>query len=177
MRDSEADTSDGPSRNLVRYSEYKHSDNEWIGEIPVHWHVNRTKTLLCRNDGGVWGDRFDDGGVIVLRSTEQNADGRWRIETPARRHLAPSEYHACRLICDDLVVTKSSGSTLHIGKTSIVTREVASLNCCYSNFMQRLRVKAECNTTVLVVCAEWKTWPHTIPLPLRHNVRTRKPQC
>jgi len=37
------------------------------------------------------------------------------------------------------VVTKSSGSDAHIGKTSLVSREVAALDCCFSNFMQRLR--------------------------------------
>jgi type I restriction enzyme S subunit len=39
----------------------------------------------------------------------------------------------------DLVVTKSSGSALHIGKTSVVTEQVAALHPCFSNFMQRLR--------------------------------------
>ncbi len=43
------------------------------------------------------------------------------------------------------MVTKSSGSPEHIGKTSIVTTEVARLNCCFSNFMQRLRVKPPTN--------------------------------
>ena len=39
----------------------------------------------------------------------------------------------------DLVVTKSSGSEFHIGKTSLVTDPVARLDACFSNFMQRLR--------------------------------------
>ena len=38
------------------------------------------------------------------------------------------------------MVTTSSGSALHIGKTGIVTKEVEALGCCFSNFMQRLRV-------------------------------------
>ena len=40
-------------------------------------------------------------------------------------------------------MTKSSGSAHHIGKTSIVDEAIAALDCCYSNFMQRLRVSAE----------------------------------
>lgn len=123
------------------YPTYKDSGVEWLGEIPAHWEVKRTKTLLSRNDSGVWGADCDDEGVVVLRSTEQTVDGEWDIREPAKRQLTPSEYAACHLIDGDLVVTKSSGSALHIGKTSIVTRDVEALNCCHSNFMQRLRVK------------------------------------
>ena len=123
------------------YPAYKDSGIEWLGEVPEHWEVKRTKTLLSRNNGGIWGMDFDDEGVVVLRSTEQTVDGEWDIRDPAKRRLTPSEYAACRLIDGDLVVTKSSGSALHIGKTSIVTRDIEALNCCHSNFMQRLRVK------------------------------------
>ena len=117
----------------------KDSGIEWLGMVPSHWEVKRAKGLLARNDGGVWGEDFDDDGVIVLRSTEQTVNGDWRIVDPAKRRLTATEYTSCRLRKGDLVVTKSSGSSLHIGKTSIVTAEVEDLNCCYSNFMQRLR--------------------------------------
>lgn len=123
-----------------QYPAYKSSGIQWLGEVPKHWEVKRAKALLPRNDGGVWGEDFDDEGVIILRSTEQTVDGEWRIVEPAKRRLSTTEFNACRLLEGDLVVTKSSGSSLHIGKTSIVTKEIEALNCCYSNFMQRLRV-------------------------------------
>ncbi len=129
-------------KTLKEYPAYKDSGVEWLGDVPEQWTVKRLKTVLSRNDGGVWGEDFDDDGIIVLRSTEQTIDGEWCIEEPARRLLSHSEYAASRLRCGDLVVTKSSGSALHIGKTTIVTQEVEELNCCYSNFMQRLRVKS-----------------------------------
>lgn len=47
------------------------------------------------------------------------------------------------LFAGDLLITKSSGSALHIGKTTIVNAEVEALACCYSNFMQRLRVNCQ----------------------------------
>jgi len=118
----------------------KDSGVEWLGATPAHWEVKPLKALLCRNDGGVWGDEFDDEGVIVLRSTEQTVDGNWKIDNPARRKLTIREASAGRLALNDLVVTKSSGSELHIGKTSIVDERVAGLGCCFSNFMQRLRI-------------------------------------
>jgi len=125
------------------YPEYRDSGIEWLGEIPAHWEAKRTKHLLAKNDNGVWGSDFgDDDGTIVLRSTEQTIDGHWVISNPAERKLSVSEYSGARLLEGDLVVTKSSGSSQHIGKTSIVTKEIESLNCCFSNFMQRLRVKS-----------------------------------
>lgn len=122
------------------YPAYKDSGVEWLGKIPAHWDAKPLKAVLSRNDSGVWGEDFDDEAVIVLRSTEQTVDGKWIIESPARRRLTAREASAARLELGDLVVTKSSGSELHIGKTSIVDQSVAALGCCFSNFMQRLRV-------------------------------------
>ena len=128
---------------LKRYPAMKDSGVPWLGHVPEHWELRRLHSLLSRNNSGVWGEDFDDDGVIVLRSTEQTVNGEWKISAPARRRLTPSEYASSRLQEGDLVVTKSSGSILHIGKTSIVTRDVEALDCCFSNFMQRLRVKQE----------------------------------
>jgi type I restriction enzyme, S subunit len=113
----------------------------WIEMLPNGWEEAPLKTRLVRNDGGVWGaDPDGDDDRVVLRSTEQRVDGSWAIEEPAYRKLTGGEVAGSLLENGDLVVTKSSGSERHIGKTSLVTPEVAALNACYSNFMQRLRV-------------------------------------
>ena len=125
------------------YGEYRDSGVEWLARLPSHWEVKPVKAALVRNDSGVWGEDFDEDGTIVLRSTEQTMQGTWRIEEPARRRLSARDADYARLREGDLLVTKSSGSAHHIGKTSIVDASVAALNCCYSNFMQRLRVSAE----------------------------------
>lgn len=122
------------------YPEYKDSGVEWLGLVPKHWDVCGFKRHILRNDGGVWGDEpsgVDD--TMVLRSTEQTVDGRWIIEQPAFRQLSQSEKVSALLIENDLVITKSSGSANHIGKTTLVTSKLAALQCCYSNFMQRVR--------------------------------------
>ncbi len=128
-------------RRFRPHSQYKASGVEWLGEIPAHWEVTPFKALLSRNDSGVWGEDFADDGTVVLRSTEQTVDGRWIIDNPARRLLSAHESRQARLEVGDLVVTKSSGSELHIGKTCIVDPSVAALDCCFSNFMQRLRLR------------------------------------
>ena len=118
----------------------KDSGVEWLGEVPSHWEVRPLKAALSRNDSGVWGDEPNEHeGTIVLRSTEQTIDGDWAISDPARRTLSSREKMGALLSVGDLVVTKSSGSEFHIGKTSLVTDQVAHLKACFSNFMQRLR--------------------------------------
>jgi type I restriction enzyme S subunit len=121
------------------YPAMKDSGVPWLGEVPEHWELSRLKGHLVRNDSGVWGDDADPCGTVVLRSTEQTVDGGWRISNPARIRLARAQIAAALLTPGDLVVTKSSGSEAHIGKTSLVTNDVAALNCCFSNFLQRLR--------------------------------------
>lgn len=110
-----------------------------MGDVPEHWDVKRLGHHLTRNDGGVWGAEADRQGTIVLRSTEQTVGGGWRIEEPAVRLLPEVDRVAHRLVTGDIVVAKSSGSALHIGKSSLVTEEVEKLGACFSNFMQRIR--------------------------------------
>lgn len=122
----------------------KDSGIEWIGEIPEHWEVLKSKKILLSNDGGVWGeepDGIDD--TVVLRSTEQDIDGKLIIIEPAKRKLSIKEREASLLKRGDLIITKSSGSPSHIGKTSIIDEGVENLGCCYSNFIQRIRVKGK----------------------------------
>ena len=128
---------------MKKYTEYKDSGIEWIGEIPDYWNISKAKYHVLSTDGGIWGDDpvGDDSDIIVLRSTEQSVDGKWQLYEPATRCL-----HNCRNVDsffldeNDLLMTKSSGSELHIGKTTLVTREIASMSCCYSNFTQRIRI-------------------------------------
>jgi type I restriction enzyme S subunit len=129
----------GPDPNVP----LKSSGVSWLGNIPASWELRRLKSVLQRNDGGVWGSNFTPDGTIVLRSTEQAVDGSWQISEPAVIGLSKSQFNAAVLYAGDIVVTKSSGSASHIGKASLVTPEIAEMKCCYSNFMQRLRTTSE----------------------------------
>ncbi|UIP31925.1 restriction endonuclease subunit S [Stutzerimonas kunmingensis] len=133
---------DSPS-TFPKYPAYKDSRVPWIGEVPVTWEVKPFKWLLDNNDGGVWGDDpTGEGDTLVLRSTDQTVDGNWKLTDPAPRKLSAKEKTSALLIEGDLVVTKSSGSSLHIGKTTLVTADIAKQGCCFGNFMQRLRVNS-----------------------------------
>jgi type I restriction enzyme S subunit len=100
----------------------------------------RLKHLLDRNDNGVWGDDPDgEGDMVVLRSTDIALDGSWAIVDPAIRSIAEPERSEKLLATGDLVVVKSSGSPTHLGKTALVTSEIAGDQACFANFVQRLR--------------------------------------
>lgn len=107
--------------------------------------LNVTRRLgpcLLANDGGVWGDEpTGNRDCLVLRSTEISQRGYWReLENAAYRKLEESEAIKSRLMVDDIVVTKASGSPDHIGKAAITTQEIADLQPSFGNFMQRIRV-------------------------------------
>lgn len=123
----------------------------WFGSLPRGWNPRPLWTVLDRNDGGVWGEDGDEEDTIVLRSTELRLDGSWTLEDPAYRRLTATERTKALLADGDLVVTKSSGSPEHLGKTGLVTREVAALEPAFSNFMQRLRVRRD-------VCPRYIFW-------------------
>ena len=130
---------------MKTYARYKDSGISWIGEVPEHWDVVKGKRLYKRNDGGVWGDdpKNDGSDTIVLRSTEQEQDGTLNILNPAVRQLTPNERKTGMLYAGDIIITKSSGSPSHIGKASLITKSVADMCCCYSNFIQRIRIDGE----------------------------------
>ncbi len=113
--------------------------------------TRRLKFLLRSNDGGAWGDDPDgsEQGHPVLRSTDQTVDGKWAITDPAIRNLSHSDFFKTRLFEGDLLITKSSGSEEHIGKTTVVTKEVEALAAGYSNFMQRLHPNGNLNSRFL----------------------------
>jgi len=140
------------SNGCTPYPSMKDSGVPWLGDVPEHWVVERLKGHLVRNDSGVWVDDSDPTGTVVLRSTEQTVNGGWRINNPATLRLSGAQRAAALLASGDLVVTKSSGSSAHIGKTSLVSMEIARLRCCFSNFMQRLRPDAKTDPAFL-----WRT--------------------
>ena len=66
-----------------------------------------------------------------------------------KRELSREETERFLLKKDDLVITKSSGSQDHIGKTGLVDEKIESMFVCYSNFVQRIRPKNHINSKFL----------------------------
>ncbi len=128
---------------MNKYDSYKPSGIVWIGDIPFDWSVGKMKYILSNNDGGVWGKDVENKteGTYVIRSTEITIDGVWDLKEVVKRILTDEEISKCKLYEGDIVITKSSGSPQHIGKSVIVNKKIEDLNCCFSNFVQRIRFK------------------------------------
>lgn len=121
----------------------KNSGIEWIGEIPDSWSCLKAKYGIQSNDGGVWGNDLvgDENDKVVFRSTEQTIDGKWSIDNPAKRNFT-FDISYYKILPGDLLITKSSGSLLHIGKTTLADSFFETNESYYSNFLQRIRLKA-----------------------------------
>ena len=116
------------------------------------------KYLLDLNDSGIWGnDPTGEHDTVVLRSTDISLDGSWRIHDPAVRHVSGIDKVRKRLACGDIVVVKSSGSPEHLGKSAIVTEEVAAMGPCFANFVQRLRPSTSADSRYMwyVLNSKW----------------------
>ena len=135
---------------MQRYPEYKDSGIEWIGEIPKDWAYSKLRYHLSESSGGIWGEDDDFGtGTYVLRSTEITLDGSWNLQDLVKRELGDEDTEKFLVQRGDLIVTKSSGSQDHIGKTGLVGKEIESMNACYSNFVQRIRPNDRLNSKFL----------------------------
>ena len=135
---------------MKRYPEYKESGVKWIGKIPNHWRYSRLKFHLAENSGGIWGQDDEFGnGTYILRSTEITIDGHWDLQSLTKRELSKEEAERFLLRKDDLVITKSSGSQDHIGKTGLVDEKIESMFVCYSNFVQKIRPQNHINSKFL----------------------------
>ena len=65
------------------YPHYRDSGVEWLGEVPEHWDVRPLKSVLARNDGGVWGvdPEGDEGTIVFMGETGSNAHS-YRMNQP-----------------------------------------------------------------------------------------------
>jgi type I restriction enzyme, S subunit len=128
---------------LKKFEKNKSSNSIQIGNVPIDWDVKKLKYCLDINEGGIWTD-LDDEGYYALRSTEINLDGTWNEKEPARIKISQGEYKRNKILENDLLVVKSSGSLQHIGKTAIASKQIEEKLCVPSNFMQKLRVNKLC---------------------------------
>ncbi|MBN3932552.1 restriction endonuclease subunit S [Streptomyces verrucosisporus] len=105
--------------------------------------ATKLKYCLVASDAGTWGSDPDDTDTVipVLRSTEIGLDGSVDTQAPALRSLTSAERVRTRLHKGDILVVRSSGSDLHLGKSGYVNTSAAGHS--FSNFLQRLRFAPE----------------------------------
>jgi len=96
----------------ARYSAYKPSGFEWLGDVPSHWRIDRLKSsiTLCRN--GIWGEepQGDENDIPCVRVADFDRQ-RLRVELaePTIRNVTDKERTGRLLSKGELLLEKSGG--------------------------------------------------------------------
>lgn len=114
---------------IKRYSSYKDSGIEWLGEVPEHWEIYRVKNIVKRIGNGVTpkggSQVYTDLGIPFLRSQNVYDDG-LRIENVS---FIPVKIHenlkSSQLKAGDILINITGAS---IGRTCMVPVELGAAN-------------------------------------------------
>jgi type I restriction enzyme S subunit len=98
--------------SFPRYSAYKSSGIEWLGDVPQHWRIDRLKASIvsCRN--GIWGDEAqgDENDIPCVRVADFDRQKlRVELDTPTIRSVTGKEQSGRLLSKGDLLLEKSGG--------------------------------------------------------------------
>ena len=155
------------SRRFRPYPEYKDSGVEWLGEIPVHWEMNRLRATLNGCQNGVWGDEADEvHDLICVRVADFNRlQFRVRLDQPTIRSIDPRIAKSRRLEDEDLLLEKSGGGDKQpVG--AVVMYDHGEPAVC-SNFVARM-------TSADGYHPRYLTYLHAALYAARINVRSIK---
>lgn len=101
------------------------------------WPAKKLGEVLDVCDSGTWGDELLSG-MPVLRSTNMQG-GKLILDDLKYIDVSRDKMERYTLYEGDILITKSSGSVDHIGKSLFVTKEMSG-KYGFSNFTQRLRM-------------------------------------
>ncbi|WFN95211.1 restriction endonuclease subunit S [Edwardsiella ictaluri] len=93
------------------YPEYKDSGVEWLGEVPLNWHIHSLKRAVDSCTNGVWGGEPDDKhDLIVLRVADFDRQS-FKISDLklTTRSILPKDRGSRLLKKGDLLIEKSGG--------------------------------------------------------------------
>lgn len=98
-------------RRFRPFPKYKDSGVEWLGQIPVHWEVNRVRSTVTSCQNGVWGDEPDtlhDIPCVRVADFDRLTFG-VDISDPTLRSVEPTVVAKRALHSGDLLLEKSGG--------------------------------------------------------------------
>ena len=101
------------------------------------WSTKKLGEILELCDSGTWGDESPDG-MPLLRSTNMQ-NGELVLDDVKYIDVLKDKIARYTLREGDVLITKSSGSVDHIGKSLFITKDMDG-KYGFSNFTQRLRV-------------------------------------
>jgi len=122
-----------PARRFQRYSAYKDSRVEWLGEIPAHWAVRRLKTFASARLSNV--DKKSLEGqepvrlcnyVDVYYNERITGDLEFMAAT-----ATPEQVRTFALRAGDVLITKDSESWTDIAVPAVVAESLPDVLCGY----------------------------------------------
>lgn len=102
----------------------KPSGIDWIGDIPIHWQLKKVKNISESRNGldyvaeDVCGPD-DTGATLVVRSSNLDGNGMVFDDCVYLNKRIPS---ALRLQKDDIVIVRTNGSRVLVGKNALVSK-------------------------------------------------------
>lgn len=123
----------------ARYSAYKPSGFEWLGDVPSHWRIDRLKAsiTLCRN--GIWGDepQGDENDIPCVRVADFDRQRlRVELDEPTIRNVTDKERSGRLLSKGDLLLEKSGGGENQPVGCVVLYNDARPAVC--SNFVARV---------------------------------------
>lgn len=120
------------------YPEYKDSGVEWLGDIPLNWHIHSLKRAVDSCTNGVWGGEPDDKhDLIVLRVADfERRSFKISDSKLTTRSILPKDRGSRLLKKGDLLIEKSGGGdkTL-VGCVVLFDKEYEAVT---SNFVAKM---------------------------------------
>lgn len=121
---------------MERYSEYKDSGVQWLGQIPGHWEVTRIKHTGTSRNGLTYNPADEvtsEEGVLVLRSSNIQdgklcLDDNVYVKTKIASELYMKE--------NDILICSRNGSRDLVGKLVRINED---MNCTFGAFMMVYR--------------------------------------
>jgi type I restriction enzyme S subunit len=115
----------------------------YTAQIPTHWCDDRLGKSLVLVDYGTNAPSNDySGGYPVIAIPQVVAPHLTLTDVPFAE-VTDSEAATLRLLLDDVLLIRTNGNPEYIGKSTIVSKEVAEVHTIFASYLIRLRTNKE----------------------------------
>ncbi len=129
---------------MQKYSTYKPSNVEWLGDVPSHWKVTRLINRTVQIVGGDWGDDPElesDEHVLLPVIRVQDIDNEYEIgdQKLTYRKIKASKIDHRLIDNKTLLIEKSGGGEKQLVGRVAIPKKITMPAIC-SNFMEKIEM-------------------------------------
>lgn len=134
---------------MQKYSTYKSSNIEWLGDVPSHWRVTRIINRVESRVGGDWGEDPDTEKaehVLLPVIRVQDMENEYEIGTDklTYRKIKQSKIEHRLLNEKTLLIEKSGGGEKQVVGRVALPKKITMPAIC-SNFMEKIEMDTKSN--------------------------------